>query len=74
MVVSTRTNDYNDPPSLQNQGDGKQRNNPPHDAQGAQAFNLEVEFHKLQGLVEAQAAELAILRKERKQCLKGKKR
>jgi hypothetical protein len=72
-MVSTRRNDY-DPPSVQNQGDGRQRNNPPHDAGSSQAFNLEVEFRKLQGLEGAHAVEISIFREERELRLKGKEK
>jgi hypothetical protein len=62
MVFSTLNRKYNDP-SVQNLGDG-QHNEGSNQYGGSQPpFNLEAEFHKLQKLVQAQANEIATLKK-----------
>jgi hypothetical protein len=69
MVGSTRNKDYNDP-SVQNQGAGQQAG-VSNQARASQHFDIEVEFRKLQRLVQAQAKEIADLKEQQR---KGKKK
>jgi hypothetical protein len=71
MVGSTRNRDFNDP-SVQNQGGGK-HGGASNQAGASQHFDIETEFCKLQQLVQAQAKEIAALKKKEHQ-RKGKER
>jgi hypothetical protein len=67
MVGSTRNRDYNDP-SVQNQGVGQQAG-ASNQVRASQHFDIEVEFRKLQHLVQSQAKEIADLKEQQR---KGK--
>jgi hypothetical protein len=60
--ILTRNRGYNDP-ELEDLGDGQQGEGSNQQLEQQPSFNLEVEFLKLQKLVQAQAKEIETLKK-----------
>ena len=72
MVFSIRNKEYNDP-SVQDLGDWQHDEGSNQHGGSHLPLNLEVEFPKLQKLVQAQAKEIATLKKK-EQVRKGKEK